>query len=237
MLPLSGERLLAACEQAQGEPAMLRAIALLAAVLPEYGREALLQCSIAQRNGLLLQLHRISFGHALACYAACTACGTAMELSLAVADVLDNIDESHAPASLEWLEGDQTRSLRQVTTADLLAVSQAPDDAEAEEQLLLRCLGMDAPVLSASTMQAARAHFEQLHAANELRCVLHCPQCGSETAYELDLEHFVWREAQHAARRLIADIHTLALGYGWREQDIAAMSAMRRQTYLELLDA
>lgn len=237
MMPLSGERLLAACEQAQGEPAMLRAITLLAAVLPECGREALLQCSIAQRNALLLQLHRISFGHALQGYAECTACGTALELSLAVSDVLANIDESHMPASLDWLESDQTRSLRQVTTADLLAVAQAPDNAEAEEQLLLRCLGMDAPALSAGMMQSARTHFEQLHAANELRCVLHCPQCGGETAYELDPAHFVWRVAQHAARCLIGDIHALALGYSWREQDIAAMSAARRQTYLELLDA
>lgn len=238
MLQLTGERLLAACEQAQSEPAMLRAVTLLAASLPEHGRDALLQRSLAERNRLLLHLHRVSFGSSLDGYVACTQCGTAMELSLSVADMLAQIDQSRAPASLQWLDGDQPRSMRTATTADLLAAAQAPDEAAAEQQLLLRCLGMDASAtasLPASSMQAVRSGFEQLHAGSELRCVLHCPDCGHTTAYELDLAHFVWREALHAAHRLLGDIHALALNYGWREQDIAAMSPARREAYLELL--
>lgn len=240
MLPLSGERLLAACEQAHGEPAVLRAITLLAAALPEYAREQLLQWPIAQRNRLLLQLHRISFGLSLEGYAACTQCGTGMELHLAVADVLEDIDENRLPARLEWLDADQPRSMRQATSADLLAAAQMPSDAMAEERLLLRCLGMDessAPTLPPDAMQAARMRFEQLHAASQLHCVMHCPECDHEATWELDPAHFVWREAQHAAGRLLNDIHVLALNYGWSEADIAAMNPRRRETYLELLEA
>lgn len=235
MLPLSGERLLTACEHAQSEPAVLRAITLLAAALPEHSRDDLLHQSLTERNRLLLQLHRISFGSSLDGYVACAQCGAAMELSLSVADVLAQIDESHAPASLPWLDGDQTRSMRAATTADLLAAAQAPDEAAAEEHLLLRCLGMDTVALTADSMQMARSHFEQLHAGGELRCALHCPDCSHAATYELDLAHFVWREALHTARRLLGDIHALALNYGWREQDIAAMSPVRREAYLELL--
>ncbi|MFC4527104.1 hypothetical protein ISN76_10400 [Dyella halodurans] len=240
MLPLSGERLLAACEQAHGESAMLRAITLLAAVLPECGREQVLQWPIAQRNRLLLQLHRISFGPSLDGYAACTQCGTGMELHLAVADVLDDIDESRVPTGLEWLEADQPRSMRQATSADLLAAAQAPSEAIAEERLLLRCMGMDessAPTLPADAMQAARVRFEQLHAASQLHCVMHCPECDHEAAWELDPVHFVWREARRAAGRLLNDVHMLALNYGWSEADIVSMNPRRRETYLELLEA
>lgn len=237
MLPLTGERLLAACEHAQNERAMLRAITLLGAALPEHSRDDLLQLPLAERNRLLLQLHFISFGSVLEGYAACAQCGASMELSLSVADVLQQLDESRAPACLPWRDGDECRSTRAVTTADLLAAAQASDDATAEQQLLLRCLGMDTctAALPAHTMQQLRSQFEALHAGSDLRCTLHCPDCSQATAYELDLAHFIWREALHAARRLLGDIHALALHYGWREQDIAAMSPVRREAYLELL--
>lgn len=237
MLPLTGERLLAACEQAQSEPAMLRAITLLGAALPEHSRDELLQRPLIERDRLLLQLHGISFGSALEGYAACAQCGAAMELSLTVAELLQQLDASRAPASLPWPDGDECRSMRAVTSADLLAAAYAPDEAAAEQQLLLRCLGMDsaAPAWPADTMQRLRSHFEQLHAGGELHCVMHCPDCGHASSYELDLAHFLWREALHAARRLLGDIHALALNYGWREQDIAAMSPVRRDAYLELL--
>ena len=35
--------------------------------------------------------------------------------------------------------------------------------------------------------------------------------------------------------RLLRQVHTLAMAYGWREIDILSMSALRRQVYLEML--
>jgi hypothetical protein len=35
-------------------------------------------------------------------------------------------------------------------------------------------------------------------------------------------------------RRLLREVHTLALAYGWREADILNMSARRRRFYLEM---
>jgi hypothetical protein len=53
----------------------------------------------------------------------------------------------------------------------------------------------------------------------------------------LDNAGILWREVALAARRLLAEIHRLARAYGWSEQAITAMSATRRATYLEMLDA
>lgn len=240
MQALSGERLLAACEQARGEHALLRAITLLAAALPACDRAELLQLPIAERNRLLLQLRRISFGPTLEGYAPCTRCGAAMEFSLSIADALASIDETQAQASADWIEDGMPMHLRQASTMDLLSSSYSPTAELAEACLLSRCLGLDESGDDAArriALPSVRTQFEQLHTASEIRCTLRCPQCLDEETWDLDVAHFVWREAQHAAHRLLADIHTLALHYGWGESDIARMSQPRRDAYLELLSA
>jgi hypothetical protein len=240
MQALFGERLLAACEQAQGEHALLQAITLLAAALPECDRLELLRLPITERNRLLLQLRLLSFGPVLEGYADCARCGTAMEFSLSVADALAGMDEMRAPTSVDWTDQGIPLRLRQATTADLLASIDAPTTEEAEARLLSRCLGLDElvdDVAQRTALPSARAQFEQIHASSELHCTLRCPHCLKEETWDLDVTHYVWQEARHAAHRLMADIHTLALHYGWSESDIARMSQPRRDAYLELLSA
>jgi hypothetical protein len=50
-----------------------------------------------------------------------------------------------------------------------------------------------------------------------------------------DIVSFFWTELSAQAKRLLREVHTLARGYGWREADILAMSARRRQLYLDLV--
>ena len=241
MHPLTGERLLAACDRAEGEHALVRAISLLAAALPDVEAEQLLQLPLAERNRLLLQLHRLSYGTMLDGYATCTACGAAMEFSLPVAVALEGIDGTPSP-TIDWSEDGVPLQLRQVTTADLLATLQASSAEQAESTLLARCLEVDAerdaPAAATYAMRASvREHFERLHANSELRCNLRCPDCAHSERWELDLAHFIWLKTRHAAHRLLADIHTIALHYGWSEAAIANMSTPRRDAYLELLNA
>jgi len=240
MQALTGERLLLAHDQGQCENALQRAITLLEAALPESSREELLALPIAARDRLLLRLRQLSFGSTLEGYASCAQCGAAMEFALAVAAALEGLDEARAPATVDWVESGESMRLRQITSADLLSALETTDDARAEELLLARSLGFDdvsAAAAARAALPSARTHFEQLHAATELRCTLACPQCRNEASWSLDIAHFVWLEACHAAQRLLADIHTLALQYGWSEPAIAAMSPRRRDAYLELLGA
>jgi hypothetical protein len=245
MQPLAGLRLIEACEAARREPALLRPLALLAAALPGSERATLLEQTLGERNRALLALRALSFGPVLEGYAECTACGAPMTFRLAVDNALTALEASEAAPASEWTDSGVAWRLRQATTADLLAAAAMPDDASAERELLRRCLvasatnlanAADAPALP-QTPARALTEFERLHAAAELHCTLACPQCGHTASHELDLADFVWREARHAARRLLADIHTLASHYGWSEAAIAAMSQARRDAYLELLDA
>lgn len=240
MQALTGERLLAACEQAQGEHPLLRPLTLLAAAMPPHDRQALLELPLAVRDRLLLELRRLSFGPILHGYAGCPQCGTAMEFGLEVAEALETMAASTGNTPARWHEAGRTLQLRQATTADLLACARMPTAEEAVRVLLARCLGASGSSAEAGQdveLASVRTHFDRLHAGSEWRCLLRCPQCANEDTWDLDIGHFVWIEARHTARRLLADIHSLALHYGWSEPAIAALSQQRRNAYLELLGA
>lgn len=238
-VPLAGERLLAACEAAQGEPAPLRAIALLAVSLPHCSRDELLAHPLAQNARLLLAMHRVSFGATLEGYAVCPACATPMEFSVSVDAALQALAPVHAQDASKWSDDGVTLHLREANTADLIAAAATPDDALAGAQLIARCLGFgewSEHARRCASLPSVRARFEALHAASELRCELQCPACRETATWELDVGHFVWLKTRHAARRLLSDVHALASHYGWSEAAIVGMSQRRRDAYLERLD-
>ena len=248
MQALSGERLLMAWDLGQNQHDLQRALTVLALAWPELNRQQLLQLPIAERDRLLLQLRALSFGPLLEAYARCTRCGDAMEFSIPIAAALAELDAQATSADITWQENDRCLRIRQANTADLLATLDAASTEDAEACLLARCVTIEpgcniddsrADESVASYMRSAtvRERFDQLHAAIEWRCALHCPQCGHSDSWDLDVSHFVWLEVRLAAQRLLADIHAIAQRYGWSEQSIAGMSQQRRDAYLELLSA
>jgi hypothetical protein len=44
----------------------------------------------------------------------------------------------------------------------------------------------------------------------------------------------MWAQIDARARRLIAEVHTLAREYGWSEREVLDLSEVRRALYLEL---
>jgi hypothetical protein len=69
----------------------------------------------------------------------------------------------------------------------------------------------------------------------DIRFALSCPDCAHQWEAIFDIVSFAWNEISAWAGRLMRQVHTLALAYGWREIDILAMSSWRRQAYLEML--
>jgi hypothetical protein len=67
-----------------------------------------------------------------------------------------------------------------------------------------------------------------------VQLAVECPACGHSWEADFDIVSFFWSELNAWAQRTLYDVHTLARAYGWREGDILAMSAWRRQCYLEM---
>jgi hypothetical protein len=62
-----------------------------------------------------------------------------------------------------------------------------------------------------------------------------CPDCNYNWQVVFDIVSFFWAEIASQAKRLLHEVHILALAYGWREADILSLSATRRQFYLEMV--
>lgn len=71
----------------------------------------------------------------------------------------------------------------------------------------------------------------------EIRLTFDCPQCERQWDESLDIASFFWAEVDSRARRLLSEVHTLAARYGWREEEILALSEPRRALYLDLVRA
>ena len=56
----------------------------------------------------------------------------------------------------------------------------------------------------------------------DVRLNLHCPDCAQEWEAGFDIVSFIWAELNAWARRLLGEVHELALTYGWSEAEILA---------------
>jgi hypothetical protein len=250
MRALTGEVLLSAWEAGARGHELRRPLALLSAALPGTEPAVLSALPLAARDLQLLRLRALTFGPELAVLGRCPACGERLEFTLDAGELAAGLASAAAAGPAEWTDDGMRYRLRPVTTDDLLATLTAADTDAAQELLLARCLEAcpqegdqdhhsertrptpPAPAISSGAVK----RFEELHADAELRCVINCPACSASQAHELDIARFLWREVAVAARRLLAEVHELAVAYGWAERDILRLSPARRAAYLELVD-
>lgn len=229
MRELSASEILAVWERGRGRTLPERALELVAAggypELPEL-------LSVGERDALLLALRELTLGESLVAVVSCPSCADLLEVELAAADLrVEKAPSGAEPLELE-LEGRRIR-FRLPTAADLVAVASAADVEEGRALLLERCV-IDGE-LAAEGEEALAGGMAEADPGAWVELELACPGCGEEWSAPFDIVSFFWAEVDACARRLVRDVHALALAYGWRESDVLALSAERRQAYLELV--
>src|SRR6266699_299464 len=209
-----------------------RALTMLAVAFPELPPEKLLALSIGQRDAYLLTIHERNFGGRLASLASCQECQERLEFVLDVADLrvaqksdpIDQVQEMTA-------EGVELH-FRVPNSLDLAAISSYREVADARDELIRRCVmqacqdshNVAAEALPETVIAAIASQMVERDPQADVQLDLTCPACGHG-----------WSEVCAAAKRLLQEVHILALAYGWREADILSMGAIRRQFYLGMV--
>jgi hypothetical protein len=223
------------------------------------GRVDVATLPLGTRDRMILELRSRLFGDVAEASDVCPYCGAVAVFQLSVAALTgpapgsppgdedaDGGDDPRAggePARVELRSGDLFVRCRLPTTADLLAAGRGAGPQEARQRLL------EATVVEArqgSVVVAARAlpsamveeigrRLAEADPLAEIELATSCDTCGRSWQTALDVGPFVWQELRDWARRLQWEVHVLAGAYGWREQDVLAVPARRRQTYLELV--
>jgi hypothetical protein len=61
-----------------------------------------------------------------------------------------------------------------------------------------------------------------------------CPACGEDATAPLDIGALLWEQVEHSAHVLLTEIAELGVAFGWSEEEILALTPLRRRVYLEL---
>lgn len=243
MHTLSGQEIVRLWETGIGQHPLDRALTLLMAAFPEASRERLALLSIGRRDACLFALREQTFGSRLPGLAACPACGEQLEFALNTADlpVAANMETTEEVYTLAT--GDGEVQFRLPNSLDLAEIAGSRDAASARTTLARRCVlgasragGEIAGEQLPETLLAAMA--TQMDTCDPMAAIdipLDCAACGHQWMLLFDIVSFFWTEITAQAKRLLREVHTLAGHYGWREADILAMSAVRRQLYLEMV--
>lgn len=191
--------------------------------------------TIAARDAALLGLRIALLGETIDCVASCPECAETVELSVDAGELLAPGDPG---AVLVHHDGYHVRC-RVPSTEDVLVAAAARDTRNV---LLRRCVldaRKDGAAVSAEALPAAAldAIDDALAAADpsDVELVLSCPACGHRWPSRFDVGSILWSEIDGIARRLAADVHTLASAYGWSETEILALRPARRRLYVEVV--
>jgi hypothetical protein len=243
----TASELLAVWERAHAQPVTTQALMLLAVASPDASGEDLAKLSVGQCDGRLLALRVALFGSRLIGLTACSQCGQQLELNIDAADIRTDA-EPPAQERLMVNSGDYQAHFRLPNSEDLAAIA---DDGETDEaaiihRLFSRCLfevrrngrkqRLDSShSLPPALIEAIAAEMEKADPQANVQLSLNCADCGHQWLSAFDIGSFLWSEIDSWARRVLGEVCALASAFGWREADILAMSAQRRQLYLQMI--
>jgi hypothetical protein len=243
MRELSAPELLEIWERGSAQSPTERALTLLYAARPDLDHESLASMSIGRRDGLLLSMRETIFGRRLASITNCPDCREQLELGFDTDDVrlTDSISESEESGTLT-VEGYELR-FRLPDSRDLMMAAVAGDIDSGKQMLMKRCVlsarsnGQQNSIdqLPAEVIERVEQEMSKLDAQANIQVELDCPSCRRSWTATFDILAFFWTELDAWAQRLLAEVDKLASAYGWREADILAMSATRRNIYLNII--
>ena len=226
-----------------------------------FGPSTAQRLSVGDREALLLQLRRHTFGEVIDSVLDCPRqdCRERMDLSLAVDDLLlspylapQPVYEATFDVGEEGYAGAWTLRFLLPSGADqdAAAARLTSEGASAAVELLAeRCLvavtgpsgaavqpeeWRDPTVWPAlrSTLSAAIADSDP---QAEILLHLTCPSCGESFSSHFDTATYLLAELAAEPGALYRQVHALACHYHWSEADILAMTPRKRRLYLTLL--
>jgi len=248
--PLTGEVELTMAEQAAPDPGVPGWVTgVLAAALEHVGgepadRDLVRDLCVGDRQFLARRLAAHLGRDAVWLTADCGHCGEDFDFhlrqsALPVKEVEEETGEEPPGAEVATTLG--TCRLRPPTGSDQEAIAALDDETEALRTLVHRCLQSVAgePVEEPERLALEDADLEAIEEALEavspevaLTVRARCPECDGENDVWVDPYLGLWDRGDE----LFAEIHTLAAGYGWSEDQILRLPQTRRRIYLRLMD-
>lgn len=233
MTTLSASNLLRVWEKGHAQHPVDRALLLLGVSEPEHTYERLADWSVGQRDAAILRLRIETFGARFSSYLNCPTCNVRLESTF------------DGRAFQLPYQSDQTvievggSSFRLPTSRDLARIAHEIDPVVASRRLLaLCCVRRNADTgaeWSETEFQEIETRMAEADPQADIELDIACVACGHTWQAMFDIAAFFWEEVEASAKRLLQEVHLLASSYGWSEDEVLALSDVRRAAYLEMV--
>ncbi len=231
-LNLSSAQILDLWESGVTRHPLDRALQLLRWMQPEMKLSELADISIGQRDQMLFVMRGQLFGRDLPAYIDCPQCKTRLEFILDTEAFRCEINNQ--PIEVDGL------CIRPPTSRDIACVMSESGIERAMYQLAQRCctkvgeqLSDELPEFNSTQLAKIESTLAEINADADIVLDFTCAQCDYFWQTPFDIGNYLWRELEKHAAELLNDIHTLARAYGWNEEEVLALSDVRRAAYIE----
>jgi hypothetical protein len=225
----TGAEMLAAWEAASEAPPAARTVVIVDRAELAESLDAALDLPLGEVAAMAARVHSDAFGPMVDGILHCEACGEELDVTVPLDELIqDGNDGTKEVAGL---------TVRAPNTRDLVSAGTTEDPSRA---LIARCVrngdgaAVDPDDLNAEALAEVDAAAEELAGAAGLVLRSHCPECGQETTAPLDIGALLWEQVARSAHALLAEVAELGAAFGWSEEEILALTPLRRRAYLEL---
>jgi hypothetical protein len=241
---LSNQDILALWEAGEPRHDVDRALLIAAAAYPGIDWSALTHLPVGRRDSLIIRLRERMLGDVIPVTVQCPACQERLEFDTSASELLSCCPAEDAGTMVELELGEYRARARPLDSADLTTLRDGLSRADARAHLIGRAVEgawhEGAPVAAAALPEAMiaalAAKLVEVDPVADLSFGLSCPACSHGWSASFDITNYFWRELSAMARTMLEDVHLLATAYGWREDDVLAMSAARRAFYLSRIN-
>lgn len=219
-----------------------RALIALGPAFPQARPSELAALTVGERNARLLALRRDTIGGVMQALVKCPVCAEPLEFDQRVDELLDGYAPP-AEREFSFVSGDYAARYRLLTSEDLAQAATQGDEPHARlaliEAALLSLSRAGAPVkladAPADLVDALSQDMSERDSLAHVQVPLACAACEHVWAETFQIVPFIWAEIERQARQVLQDVVTLARFYAWSEPQILALSAARRQYYLDAI--
>lgn len=239
---LSAAQLLEVIDAAADGDAGTRGRVLFAAAAPDLPDEQLDELTLGVRDAWILDLRCATFGDELRGRVTCPACGLRLMVRIPRDEVSRCLPSDEAP----WIRIEQGPIVVEARSPNghiLAAAARCPTVESARRTLISMCVSaaekdggaVDPLQLDDELLERIGAAIVAADPQAEVGVTMSCAGCGNEWTPVLDIAEFFWRELVTTGVQLLDEVHELAIGYGWSEEQVLRLSSRRRREYVERL--
>jgi hypothetical protein len=240
---LSAARLLEVIDAAADGDAATRGSVLLAAAAPDLPEKGLDEVTLGARDAWILDLRCATFGDTLRGRVMCPACGLRLTVRIPRDEVSRYDRSDDAAPSIRMQEGQLVVEARPPNGRILAVAARSPTEESARQALISGCVSVtetdggavDPLELEDELLERIGAAIVAADPQAEVGVTMSCAGCGNEWTPVLDIAEFFWRELSTTSVQLLDEVHQLAIGYGWSEEQVLRLFSRRRREYVERL--